>query len=143
MEVQPITDFKEIAPVYTKYQGQFSPQPAFIELDCRNGRLRAEYDSEIGGAVPMYHYLNLTIRWSIPPEASASSIEKLFKNQSFLDRCDTILDGFEEVSDGSNTVGRYSDAAQEAIEEAEELIKEEITILDVCEPEEWLLLAIT
>ncbi len=39
--------------LYCMYPRQQRPQPAYIELDTRTGRMRADYDGEIGNAVPM------------------------------------------------------------------------------------------
>ena len=39
-------------PIYCQYQGQSGPQDAFIALDCRDGSAWADYNAEIGNAVP-------------------------------------------------------------------------------------------
>lgn len=40
------------APVFRLYEGQSSPQPAFIELDCAESTLGAKVNGEVGNAVP-------------------------------------------------------------------------------------------
>jgi len=110
-------NLNEKAPVYHQYPRQFQPQNAYIELDCRGaGELHADWSGEIGNAVPMYFWHNLAVRWNISPETSGYSLSQLFENEEFLGLCQQIIDGFEEVWNGSNYVGQYTDDATEAIE---------------------------
>jgi hypothetical protein len=45
-------DTNKLHPVYVQYDGQLTPQPAFIEHDTRDNTLVAGYSGEIGGGVP-------------------------------------------------------------------------------------------
>lgn len=117
-------NLNEKAPVYHQYPRQCQPQPAYIELDCRGeGELLADWNGEIGNAIPMYCWNNLAVRWGIPSETSGVSLTELFQNEEFLTLCQRVLSGFEEVWDGSNYVGRYTDDATDAIEEIGDLLK--------------------
>ena len=129
----------EQIPVYCQYQGQHNLQPAYIELDCRgDGELMADYSGDIGNAVPSYYWHGLAVRWHIDPATSGESLLNLFANQEFLDVCQRILDGFEEVWDGNNFVGRYNEDADEAVEEAKTIINNELETCEVWDVNEWL-----
>jgi hypothetical protein len=126
-------------PVFFKYPRQFQAQPAFIELDCRrNGELSADYTGEIGNAVPVYLWNRLAVRWSIEPETTGESLERLFSDEKFLNICQTIVDGFEEKWNGSNFVGVYNEDAEAGIELAESIVEESLTHCEMFEVEEWL-----
>ena len=133
------TNLDDKAPVYHQYSRQNQPQPAYIELDCRNnGELMADYSGEIGNAVPMYYWHGLAVRWAIPAETSGDSLRSLFENADFLALCQRIIAGFEEKWDGSNWVGSYSDDASEVISEAETMIERNIELIEVLSAENWL-----
>lgn len=127
------------APLYCQYQGQCQPQPAYIELDCRGaGELIADYNGEIGNAVPSYYWHGLAVRWGVSCETSADSLRSLFADDDFMATCQRIVDGFEEEWDGSNFVGRYNDDANSAIEDAERIIDNSLDQVEVYDVESWL-----
>jgi hypothetical protein len=126
------------APLYQKYSGQFNPQPAYIELDCRNGELMADYSGEIGNAVPFYYWHGLAVRWDVSAETSGASIRELFANQGFLETCQRILDGFDEHWDGNNHVGHYNDDAAAASEDARLIIDRTLEFTEVWNASDWL-----
>ena len=130
-------DTDNLVPVYRHYDGQIQPQPAYIELDCRTGDLEADYNAEIGNAIPAYHWHGRSVRWSINPSASAHGINQLFEDEDFLADCQAVLDGYEEVWDGSNFVGKYTDEARAIIEryDYQGIGVEEVEIYKV---DEWL-----
>lgn len=100
-------------PVYAQYSGQHSPQPAFLELDIRDGSLVADYSGEIGNAVPSAVWYSLVLRFKLAPETTAGQIEIIISDNK--DLFQSILDGSESVWDGSNWVGKFSEQAQESI----------------------------
>lgn len=101
-------------PVYAQYAGQHSPQPAYLELDIRDGSLTADYSGEIGNAVPSAVWHSLIIRFRLDPHTTSGEIEKIINdNKDFFQ---AILDGAESHWDGSNWVGKFSENAQEIIE---------------------------
>ncbi len=126
------------APLYQKYQGQHQEQPAYIELDCRGGSLMADYSGEIGNAVPFYYWHGLAVRWDISPAASGDSIRELLSSQDFIAACQRIIDGFDEIWNGSNYVGRYDADADSAIEEARRIIDNTVELTEVWDAAEWL-----
>jgi len=53
--------------LYARYRSQDRPQPAYVELDIRDGgTLTAGYDPEIGGAHPETLELGVALQWDIP-----------------------------------------------------------------------------
>ena len=52
--------------LFRQYHGQSEPQPAYLELDLRDGILRADYDSEVGPAAPAAVHHGFERRWGIP-----------------------------------------------------------------------------
>ena len=95
------------------YPQQCQAQPCYIELDCEDETLEADYSSEIGNAVPAYVWNNRAIRFRIPAltaDAANSLMEDL------LERCQKIVDGYENVWDGNNYVGKFTVEAQELID---------------------------
>ncbi|MFW6312573.1 MAG: hypothetical protein ACOC2N_01650, partial [Spirochaetota bacterium] len=53
------------APLYHQYDGQTTPQPAYLEL-TEDGEAWVDYSPEIGGAVPARVYDGRDQRWAIP-----------------------------------------------------------------------------
>lgn len=100
-------------PVYAHYQGQYQPQPAYIELDIRDGSLDADYSGEIGNALPGAVWHSLVLRFKLAPETTADQIEKIINDNK--DLFQSILDGSESHWNGSNWVGKFSESAQELI----------------------------
>lgn len=133
------TNLDQKCPLYHQYSIQNQPQPAYIELDCRgDGELMADWNAEIGNAIPFYYYHGLAVRWGIPSETSGLSLKNLFEDEEFLACCQTILDGFDEEWDGNNFVGRYTDETADAIEKAECIIMNSLESVEVFSAEDWL-----
>ena len=52
-------------PLYHHYDGQFEAQTAYVELDLRDGELRADWDAEVGNGVPADVWHGLRRRYGI------------------------------------------------------------------------------
>lgn len=132
-------NLEEKAPLYYKYQNEFNPQPAYIELDCRGeGELLADYSGEIGNSVPIYYWNELAVRWGVSAETTGTSLQALFTDQKFLSCCKRIIEAFDEVWDGNNFVGKYTGDASDAIEEAEGIINQTLECCEVWSVEDYL-----
>jgi len=107
--------------LYAHYQGQTNRQDAYIYLDTSTGEMGADYDAEIGNAVPMSVWHNITLRWSIPPYLAAVANEEMEHIAPLAQR---VLDGASVEWDGSNNVGTYTDDADAAIGEIRDLLAE-------------------
>lgn len=105
--------------LYHRYSSQTSPQDCYIELDLREGTLLADYDSEVGNAVPS-EARNGFWRWYPIPALTGSAADELMKQIAPL--ADRILADWEEVWDGNNHKARLGKDAQAAEEEIDALI---------------------
>lgn len=101
-------------PVYAQYRGQCTPQPAYLELDIRDGSLTADYSGEIGNAVPSDVWHSLIVRFRIDPLTKADQIETIINDNK--DLFQAILDGSESHWNGGNWVGKFSELAQQSID---------------------------
>lgn len=101
-------------PVYSHYAGQIYPQPAYLELDIRDGSLIADYSGEVGNAAPSAVWHSLVLRFKLAPETTAGQIEKIISDNKELFQ--SIMDGSESHWDGRNWVGKFSEAAQDSID---------------------------
>ncbi|MFJ7418008.1 hypothetical protein ACIQXD_05265 [Streptomyces uncialis] len=94
-----------------QYSGQSQPQPAYIELDLREGTLLADYDSEVGSGVPAAVYHGFERRYSIPLLTGGAANRSMRELAQLADR---ILADWEETWDGSNHVAVLGEDAQAA-----------------------------
>jgi len=130
---------KEPEYLYCRYQGQTAPQPCYVELDCESGTLTAAYNGEIGNAVPITVWHNRCLRWPIPALREGAALELLTE---LLPICERIVAGYSSEWDGSNHVGEYTDAAEDAASEVHDLCRDAFddtgTHLQVWEAGDWL-----
>ncbi|GGN62020.1 hypothetical protein GCM10012285_61740 [Streptomyces kronopolitis] len=104
--------------LYRHYDGQSDAQDSYIELDLREGgTLLADYNSEIGNAVPGSVYHGFEIRYSIPALTAAAANRVMREIAPFAER---MLADWEEKWDGNNHVAVLGEDAQAASEEIEE-----------------------
>jgi hypothetical protein len=106
---------------YHTYTGHAQAQPAYIELDCRDGELSSDWDGEVGNGCAAAVWNGLVKQWSIPATLQVGSINDAM--ETIKDLCQATVDGFESVWDGSNWVGEYSESAQHALEEIERILE--------------------
>jgi len=105
---------KITAPLYHKYPGQFEEQPAFVEMD-EDGVVRADWNGEIGNAIPFSVYHGVQMRWSISPLISGAVLDELLTEGSELRLLLADVHAGHTVEwDGSNHVGRLTDSAKDA-----------------------------
>lgn len=102
-------------PVHRQYARQDEPQPAYISLDCRNGSVEADYNGEIGNAVPLEVHHGHVLRFDISPYASSGNINAALRQ--YRPQFQRIVNGYSEQWDGSNHIARYSPDAEAAIAE--------------------------
>ena len=112
-------DTNNPAPLLAQFGGQTAPQRAYIEFDCENKAVHAAYNPEVGsnGAVPMDVWHRRALRFTCPNNQDAEYYNDLMAD--LLPTLEKILSGYESVWDGSNYIGKYTDEAEAAIEEAE------------------------
>jgi hypothetical protein len=134
IEISPVT-----ASLYHRYPRQTSPQDCYIELDCRTGALSADWDGEIGSAMPVDVWHGHRQRWGIPalrPDAANALIAEI------APLAQRVCDGYEEHWDGSNHVARFDTDAQEAIDAIDTLCErageEPTEQVQVWDASDWL-----
>ncbi|MER5618747.1 hypothetical protein [Streptomyces sp. NPDC002215] len=121
-----IVDCTGPAELYRHYDGQSAAQPVYIELDLRQELLLADYNSEIGNAVPFSVRHGLDRRYSIPV-VTADAANRVMREIAPL--AARILADWEEVWDGRNMVARLGTDAIAAEDEIE-------VMLGICHPYE-------
>lgn len=114
-----------LAPLYHQYQGQFECQLAYVELDPNNESLYADWNAEIGNAVPFSVYHGRKMRYRVNPAVRGTAIAKLLEREDVQDLARRIIAGYSEEWDGNNNVGVLDDDAQAAEEELAILLGEE------------------
>ena len=129
------SSFEGVAPVYTKYDSEFQPQPAYIRMD-EDGEIDAWVNGEINGT-PMSVWHGRTLTWRVPSNVRGNALLTFVEeHQGLFER---VYLGHEVDWDGNNHVGTLDDDAQEAseeIEQAAEALHDET--IDVCSMEEWM-----
>ena len=108
----------KIADLYHHYSSQTNPQPCYVELDCENEILLADWNGEIGNAVPFSVWNGHTIRWTIPPLLASTANTLLNEIFPIAER---VISGYKSVWNGNNNVAYFNEDATEAIEEIEKL----------------------
>lgn len=121
--------------LYHHYPGQVSRQDAYIALDLDNGTMWADWDAEIGNAVPESVWHNRVIRYPIPPVQPATANALM---QEIAPLAQRVLDGSWIEWDGSNHVGHLNAHAQSAEEEMELILREVESDVHVWEASDWL-----
>jgi hypothetical protein len=124
------------APVWHQYPTQHNVQPAFISFCPGLGELQieADYNAEIGNAVPMNVWNKKELRFGIMPSATRRSIEALAENEELAELLQKIIDGYDY--DGQK--GKYTEDAEDAMREIESLLEKEIDTVSVWSAQEWV-----
>lgn len=105
--------------LYRRYDGESEAQPAYLELDLREGTLLADYDVEIGNARPESVVHGLVRRYTIPILTGDAANRIMTEIAPLTLR---ILDDSTVERDGSTTVGRLGADALAAEEEIESML---------------------
>ena len=127
------------APLFNLYAGQTSPQPTFIALDCREGRLFGDFNAEIGDACSNDVREGRMLVWGVHPAIRDNALQYLLDRIAPL--AQQVLDGYTEDFDGANWWGSLDASAHEASEEIERHCKgvseDPENIMGVFSCEEW------
>jgi hypothetical protein len=104
--------------LYCKYQTEHSPQGCIVELYCDDDTLTATFDAHTGGSFSIDVCQNRVLNWAIPcllPRAANSLLEEIKPHAQ------EILNGYDVEWNGNNFVGVFTDEADKARNEIEEL----------------------
>jgi len=115
-------DEAPLHPLYHVYPGQTAPQGAYVELDCEAACLSADWDPQIGGAVPFDVWHGHQRRFPVSADLAAGEINRLM--DAITPRAARVVAGYESVWDGSNHVARYAEDAAEADDAIAETCRE-------------------
>lgn len=106
------------AELHCRYPREHKPQKCFVELDVRTGDLSAEYNGEIGNAVPFDVHNCHRLRWSIPALRDEAANALLAEIAPLAER---LVAGASEHWDGSNAVSLLDADAKMARGEIERI----------------------
>lgn len=109
-------DPDDTAALYCHYSGQYERQDCFIALDLETGRMWANYNLEIGDAVPVSVWHGRTRRFTIPCMSAADANALL---DEIASDAQAVLDGADIEWDGNNHVGVLDADATAAAERIE------------------------
>ena len=123
------------APLYKRYPRQNKPQPAYVSLEA-DGTVRADYNGEIGNAVPMDVWHNRTIRTPVPCEVRADALKAYLLGEGRAHLA-TMYAGHTVRWDGNNRVGELDEAAMNARAALEAGLKD-LDTWTVWPAHEWL-----
>lgn len=118
-----------------RYPGQCNLQDCYIELDTETGGVCAEYNPEIGTAVPMRNWHGIARRYSIPVMSADCANQLMDELRPLFER---VVTGTTVEWNGSNHVGIINDDAWDAEEEIVEHIRLDtkhfgVDVRDACE----------
>lgn len=84
------------APLYCRYDGEFSAQPASIDFYPSRLLLTADYNADIGGAMSMDVFHGTCIEFPVDPLVERSHLEWMMRRlaEKFLPE---LLDEYSEV----------------------------------------------
>ena len=100
-------------PAYCHYAGQYQPQPAYIAVDIRRGKVYPDYNGNIGGGCSPDEWYGLIQKFPIPAAMHRSElIELMNDNVEFFQK---VIDAYEEEWNGSNYVAKIKSGVSEEI----------------------------
>ena len=107
--------------LYHRYPGQTGPQDAFIAIDRRDGEVYADWNGEIGNAVPHEVWSSDVIRLALPAALLPTAANRLMARLVEEGLVARILLGADAEADQ----GAY-DPLDDACEDARRLIEDEV-----------------
>lgn len=105
--------------LYRHYDGEFNAQDVYIELDLREGTLLADYNAQVGNAVPEAVFHGFERRYGIPILTGEAANRVM---QELAPLADRILADWESEWNGQSTIAVLGSDALAAEEEIEKLL---------------------
>lgn len=81
--------------LYRRYDGQFEPQPVYVELDTRDGELIVDYDPNVGPGTTFAVNQGLVLRFPLPAIPTTAGANALLHRIAPL--AQAVLDADEAV----------------------------------------------
>lgn len=115
----------EPAPLYKRYTSQTAAQPAYIELS-EHGTVTAYYSADVGNAIPMYVWHARALRWRVPADVTGDALAAFIERPDVLQLLERIHAGHSVAWDGNNRVGLLTADAQDARDDLQRLIEQDL-----------------
>ncbi len=123
--------------LYHRYDGQTRPQGVYLELDPVARTLRADWNGEIGNAVPVSVWHHRILRYNLDsPCYTAATLRQILDAVAPL--AERVCDGYSEAWNGSNTVGSLTQDAYDAEGDILAELRSWEPDLNVWEAGQWL-----
>ena len=106
-----ITELSNPSALLHIYPRQQQPQDCYLALDLRDGTFTADWNAEIGNAVPSEVYHGHVRRYAIPV-LSAETVNNLLHDMAPL--AQRVIDGYDSRWNGNNHFAHLSEDAQAA-----------------------------
>jgi len=135
-----ITDnLNTAAPLYHQYDGQYQPQPAYIEIDPRGDEIEvsADYDSDTGGGCSALHWNNLVETIPVPAGVLGSALVEHMNSDAFKADVLALCEGYEEFYNGNNYVGRWEEGTSDELRQMEYAMHD-LENAEIYTGEEWI-----
>jgi len=94
-------------PLYCWYEGQTQPQDAYIEIDLDEETVRADWDAEIGNAVPANVWHGRARRFNVSNQLTQEEVDALI--EKIKPYAKVLYANYIRHWDGSNYVSRFED----------------------------------
>ncbi|MBT9151341.1 MAG: hypothetical protein DDT40_01534 [candidate division WS2 bacterium] len=134
--------YNKLAPLYYRYPMQLAYQPAYIELNPSERSLGADYNVEVGNAVPSAVWHNCIYRLPIPATLRGSAVAALLRDPEVLHLAEVVCEGHSVEWDGNNQRGYLTEDGLEALEALEYELAEdrfsEADHVEVWDVGDWL-----
>jgi hypothetical protein len=114
-------DENDVAVLYHRYPRQTMPQSCFVELDCARRQLSADWNGEVGTAVPADVWHGHRRRYPIPCLTAKAANELLDEIAPLAAR---VCDGYASRWNGQNHVASFTEAAADAERQIRALCEE-------------------
>lgn len=125
MEIVFKNSSEDSCPVYHRYHQQSEPQGAYVEVNIEDGTVDADWNGEVGNAVPCSIWHGRVLRFPISPYMTGRDISSLL--HVLKKDIEVLIADTEVVWTGSNHVGRRGEEAEEAHERIERKCEETLT----------------
>lgn len=125
-------------PLYLKYQGQYRPQSAHLEINLEDKTWDWEIDYNIGSGIPMDVWNRRVLWLSIDPRVTQNQLDKLEENPKFQHYVQQILENSTIEWDGRNHVGKLNEVGAFYLSCLEDMLWSVVPEGLVWDPEDWL-----
>jgi hypothetical protein len=113
-----VTKIESAKKLYRHYAGQSDAQPVQLFLNCKEELLGITFNGEIGNAHSFDEHYGHTQIWGVVLKTTSLMNELLDEITPLAQRA---IDGYDSKWNGNNNVAAFSDDAQEALGEIEQL----------------------